>query len=255
MLAGLAWYYRDSWVLAPVLLAMIGTSVVPYVRARGEGLGVQVRDGLMQRAERVMYLGAATVLSPVFEAIFDPGRPPPHALAGRGGALRPGDHQQLHRRWCACSRWCGRSARRPALPPPPARPLLGRLGLNVAAAVLATGVDFAVALSLRPRRAGPLRGHRRRAARWGRWSTSASTAPSPSAATARPLAQAGRYALVSLTSLGLNAGGVSVLLSHPALPYPAGLVVVRLAVFLLWNYPLHAGYVFGDRAEDAGHAA
>ena len=56
-------------------------------------------------------------------------------------------------------------------------------------------------------------------------STSPSTGPSPSAATAAPLPQAGRYALVSLTSLALNTGGVSVLLSHPGgelLRWPGG---------------------------------
>jgi len=67
-----------------------------------------------------------------------------------------------------------------------------------------------------------------------------------------PLAQAGRYAIVSLTSLGLNAGGVSVLLFHPAIPYALAWWTVRLAVFLLWNFPLHSTYVFGDAPQGAG---
>jgi len=82
VLVGLAWYYRHDWVLLPVLLALVGTALVPYVRARGEALGVVVKDGLMQRVERVMYLGAAVALAPVLEAVaFPADRHPTHWLA------------------------------------------------------------------------------------------------------------------------------------------------------------------------------
>ncbi|HZH02413.1 MAG TPA: CDP-alcohol phosphatidyltransferase family protein, partial [Myxococcaceae bacterium] len=52
-LMGLTWYYRDTWVLLPLLMAFLGTGLVPYVRARGEGLGVAIKGGMMQRLERV----------------------------------------------------------------------------------------------------------------------------------------------------------------------------------------------------------
>jgi phosphatidylglycerophosphate synthase len=85
MLVGLAVYYRDSWVLLPVLLALVGTSVVPYVRAKSEALGFPVRDGLMQRAERIMYLGGTVALSPILEAwLFPHVRHPVHWLAAAG---------------------------------------------------------------------------------------------------------------------------------------------------------------------------
>lgn len=66
---GLAWYYRHSWVLAAVLAGFMGSFLVPYVRARGEGLGVSIRSGVMQRLERVLVLGSAIALAPVFDVL------------------------------------------------------------------------------------------------------------------------------------------------------------------------------------------
>src|SRR5690606_21901882 len=82
ILVGLGWYYRDDWVLVLVLLALVGTSLVPYVRAKGESLGVPLRGGVMQRLERVLFLGATTALSPIVEVILAPEDPNPrHWLA------------------------------------------------------------------------------------------------------------------------------------------------------------------------------
>jgi phosphatidylglycerophosphate synthase len=69
MLIGLAFYFRDSWVLIPALAAIFGTSMVPYVRAKAESFGVAMKDGLMQRPERVLTLGLAVVLSPWVDAL------------------------------------------------------------------------------------------------------------------------------------------------------------------------------------------
>lgn len=85
MLVGLGFYYRNSWVVVPVLLCLMGTSIVPYVRAKSEALGFPMRDGLMQRAERILYLGGAVALSPILEAILFPhDRHPVHWLAVAG---------------------------------------------------------------------------------------------------------------------------------------------------------------------------
>lgn len=80
---GLAWFYRDSWVLMVVLAAFFGASLVPYMRARGESLGVKMSDrGFVQRPERTVVLGLTVGLSPILEAILVPGDPhPPHRLA------------------------------------------------------------------------------------------------------------------------------------------------------------------------------
>jgi len=70
ILFGLAWYFRDSWVLAPTLAALLGVSIVPYVRARGDAAGVAMKEGMMQRPERILYLGGPVALSPLVEALF-----------------------------------------------------------------------------------------------------------------------------------------------------------------------------------------
>ncbi len=63
---GLAFLYRNSWVLIFVLLALVGSLMVSYTRARGEGVGVDVNAGFMQRPERIVYLGVGSIFSPIF---------------------------------------------------------------------------------------------------------------------------------------------------------------------------------------------
>ena len=88
LLAGLGWYYRGSVALLPVLLAMLGTFVVPYVRAKGEALRVPVAGGLMQRPERLLVLGGSVALSPLCEPLLAPGGSrPPNWLAVLGIAF------------------------------------------------------------------------------------------------------------------------------------------------------------------------
>jgi phosphatidylglycerophosphate synthase len=87
MLAGLAWYYRDSWVLGFVLLALLGTSLVPYVRAKGEALHVPIVNGLMQRPERLFLLGGTVALSPIVEALGERASRPMNWLAVAGIAI------------------------------------------------------------------------------------------------------------------------------------------------------------------------
>jgi len=43
-------------------IAMIGSMMVSYVRARAEGLGIECKGGLMQRPERVVTIGLCAVL-------------------------------------------------------------------------------------------------------------------------------------------------------------------------------------------------
>ncbi len=83
VLIGLAWYYRGSWLLLVALLALVGSSMVPYLRAKGESLGVELKGvGTMQRAERIACLGVAVALSPIVEALIVPTSPRPvHRVA------------------------------------------------------------------------------------------------------------------------------------------------------------------------------
>jgi phosphatidylglycerophosphate synthase len=52
----------EPWMVYVVALAMAGSLLVSYTRARAEGLGLDCRVGLMQRAERVIFLGGAALL-------------------------------------------------------------------------------------------------------------------------------------------------------------------------------------------------
>ncbi|MBI1908785.1 MAG: CDP-alcohol phosphatidyltransferase family protein [Deltaproteobacteria bacterium] len=69
---GLAGFYKDSWLLPVVILGLVGSMMVSYTRARGEGVGVECRGGIMQRAERIVYLGVGSVFSPILAYFLSP---------------------------------------------------------------------------------------------------------------------------------------------------------------------------------------
>jgi CDP-diacylglycerol---glycerol-3-phosphate 3-phosphatidyltransferase len=62
VLGGIAWFFatdathRSLPVFALSLLGILGTFLVSYTRARAEGLGIDAKVGLMQRAERIVIL-------------------------------------------------------------------------------------------------------------------------------------------------------------------------------------------------------
>ncbi|MFP2896976.1 GtrA family protein [Corallococcus sp. 4LFB] len=246
MLMGLAWYYRDTWVLLPALGALLGSSLVPYVRAKGEGLGVSVRDGAMQRLERVLFLGVGTALSPILEALFWPEQKHPmHWLAVAGLVF-----VAILSNVTAVSRF--RTLVRALTPKKPAQPRSGvaLFGFNAAAGAIATAVDFVAVLGM---------------VEWGGispvWATVAGCVLGgvvnysinrvitfrSNGAVAPQLA---RYTLVSSTSALLNAGGVALLTLHPQLAYTLGWWVVRGVVYFAWNLPLQRDYVFNDNSAD-----
>jgi phosphatidylglycerophosphate synthase len=82
---GLCFYYRGSFALGVVLAASLGSVMVSYTRARGESLGVtDLNIGMMQRPERLFYLGMAMIWAPIVEALLGHGALPPHALVLAG---------------------------------------------------------------------------------------------------------------------------------------------------------------------------
>lgn len=240
ILMGLSWYYRDTWVLAPALLALVGSEIVPYVRARGAALGVTVKNGVMQRAERIAYLGALTALSPVWEAIVRPDDPRPiHTLAVVGIVLLA-----ISTHVTALQRLVFLLNALSEKPTRDTRESSALLGKNVVAAVSATATDFAVftglvslfMLSPVPATAvGCLVGAMVNFTMNRQW-TFRSNGPRTQ--------QISRYGFVSLTSALLNMGGVAVLLLLPSVDYKICWLVVRAAVFVTWNFPLHRDYVF-----------
>lgn len=61
--AGLLTYYRHHWMLFMIILAMLGSFMVSYVKARAEALGTIRVVGFMQRPERVLLLVAGSILT------------------------------------------------------------------------------------------------------------------------------------------------------------------------------------------------
>ena len=51
----------DIWMVYAIFLAMSGSLMVSYTRARAEGLGLDCRVGVMQRPARVLLLGLGSV--------------------------------------------------------------------------------------------------------------------------------------------------------------------------------------------------
>ncbi len=75
---GLALYFEPSpWAMTATVLASGGSMMVSYARAKGEGVGVDCRGGVMQRAERLVLLAVASLLDGVVT----------HALGWRPGML------------------------------------------------------------------------------------------------------------------------------------------------------------------------
>ncbi len=133
-------------------------------------------------------------------------------------------------------------------PAPRQRHALVLLGRHQVAAIVATGVDFAVMIAavslvgLSPVM-GTVMGAGSGAVTnfvLGRnWAFEARHSP--------PTGQAVRYALVSATSLGLNASGEWLFTAVLGLNYVLARVVVAAAVSVLWNFPLQRFFVFASK--------
>jgi len=86
LFAGLLFFYRNEWIFAVVLLALIGSTLVSYVRAKAGNVGVDLAEvGSMQRPERMFLIGFGSVISSVLQISLMPfwgkGTPPPqHVL-------------------------------------------------------------------------------------------------------------------------------------------------------------------------------
>ena len=70
VLLGLLWFYlEEGEQLGAVLVyvAIVGSTMVSYARARAEGLGIECKGGLMQRPERVATLGIGIIVGQWWE--------------------------------------------------------------------------------------------------------------------------------------------------------------------------------------------
>jgi phosphatidylglycerophosphate synthase/putative flippase GtrA len=244
---GLAWLFRDSWVLLAVLLALFGSMMVPYVRARGEALGVRMAEvGIVQRPERIVVIALVLCASPIVEALWTaPQAWPKHPVVALGMmflavSTQVSAVQRLVHAWSK-------------LATPPAAPVVrfhgrGSVTRNVIAASSATIIDFAaVLLMVQVLEISPpiatLVGCGVGASfnfMTNRMWTFGSDG--------HPAVQVGRYALVSMGSAVLNGGLVALALLLPSVPSLLAWAAVRALVFVTWNYPLHRDYVFGPSA-------
>lgn len=73
VLFGVTWWAIDAGHDTEALLAfaaVVGSLMVSYVRARAEGLGLALKDGLFTRSERVVLTGVALILGFVTAALW-----------------------------------------------------------------------------------------------------------------------------------------------------------------------------------------
>ena len=237
-LCGLSWYYRHDWVLVASLLALTGSLLVPYVRARGEALNVKVADvGFMQRPERVVVLGLGTALSPAVEVlVLAPASHPQYALTIAALVLLAvSSHvsavQRMLRLLCALE--FGATPRRRRL-----------FAKSTFASAAATAVDFSLANTLY----FVLHVH-------GSAATGAGCVAGAlvaftlsryrvfDAAGGSASVQLGRYAFAAATTAALNGGGVA-LLAPLNTPFVLAWAVTRAVVFAGWSYPVQRDFVF-----------
>lgn len=64
---GLAIFFHDkhAYIVYLIIIAITGSFMVSYTRARAEGLGIQCKVGLMKRPERITYLAIGSLLGSI----------------------------------------------------------------------------------------------------------------------------------------------------------------------------------------------
>ena len=72
---GLAAFFHSAFMGAIIILAMAGSLMTSYIRARAEGMGIECKIGLMQRPERVTFIAAGAILGSLIDLIFKTQQP------------------------------------------------------------------------------------------------------------------------------------------------------------------------------------
>jgi len=64
LFGGLMYYFRENLIIISIVyLALIGSIMVSYNRARASGLRINLEKGLMQRAERILLLALGSIIN------------------------------------------------------------------------------------------------------------------------------------------------------------------------------------------------
>jgi CDP-diacylglycerol---glycerol-3-phosphate 3-phosphatidyltransferase len=59
---GLTAFFNSVYISLLIILAIAGSLLTSYTRARAEGLGIECKVGLMQRPERITFIATAAIL-------------------------------------------------------------------------------------------------------------------------------------------------------------------------------------------------
>jgi phosphatidylglycerophosphate synthase/putative flippase GtrA len=247
VLIGLTYFYRSSWVMLLAQAAMVGSFMVSYARAKAEGFGLPFVGGLMQRAERLVLLGLAMAASPFVDLATEGvplGIAHPVTVVVLGVLAISANATAIFRLRRAVAGLSAGGA--PLLPHGVAFPR------SVVSSVVATALDFGVVTSLVAMLGmdaalatclGAMAGAIANFSMNRLWAFDAGRGSGTS--------QALRYAVVSGSSALLNSAGVSLLQLAPLLDYRIAWGIVRIIVYVGWNYPLQRAWVFVRSAEPA----
>lgn len=72
VLSGIAFMYRSSFIFWIVMAAYLGSMLTSYSKSKGENMGIEYEGGMMQRPERIAYLGAGAVFTPMVVFLLSP---------------------------------------------------------------------------------------------------------------------------------------------------------------------------------------
>ena len=249
LLAGLCWYYGGTRLLIVSLLALTGSLLVPYVRARGEALGATMTGvGVLQRPERVLVLGLGVALAPSVQAFVAPNEAKPlYHLAGLSLAiLAVLSHWTAAQRLVHLTRMLRSGTRKRSL---------GGMSVRTFAIILfATVVDYATMQAFvathvlgAPAATG--------LACFGGGLVALAASWNTFAPKMRRL-QLTRAGFVSATSAAFNMGGVAVCaLLFAEVDHRIAWLGVRLVVVATWNLPLFLAFRAPVPPEPAPRAA
>ncbi len=62
--------YEQPWMIALIYIAVVGSLMVSYAKARAEGLGLEIKTGLLARPERVVILAVGLLTGAVIWALM-----------------------------------------------------------------------------------------------------------------------------------------------------------------------------------------
>ena len=63
-------HHEQSWLLGAIYVAVVGSLMVSYAKARAEGLGLELKTGLLARPERVVILAIGLLTGTVIWAVL-----------------------------------------------------------------------------------------------------------------------------------------------------------------------------------------